>query len=71
MRELVRGMFGSLLIYLLLPDVGLTKIETILVLIVGWMVCTSVVWTIQELFWRRKRERMAREFRKLIERTTL
>lgn len=71
MRELVRGILGSLLIYLILPDVGLTKIETVLVLIVGWMVCTTAVWTIQDLFWRWKRERRAKEFRKLIERTTL
>ena len=45
---MIGGIMGSLLIYLLLPDVGLTKIETVLVLIVGWMISTATIWWAQE-----------------------
>ena len=67
MREINEGFCGSMLIYLLLPEVDLSRIETILILLVGTMICTSGIWTVQEVKEYRKRKR----FRRLIRRTTL
>lgn len=67
MREIIEGFCGSMLIYLVLPDIDLSRIETVLVLIVGAIVCTSGIWTVQEIKEYQKRKR----FRQLIRRTTL
>ena len=68
---MIRGILGSLLIYLLLPDVGLTKIETVLVLIVGWMISTAAIWWAQEQIERTQERKRREAFRDLIARTTL
>lgn len=68
---MIRGILGSLLIYLLLPDVGLTKIETVLVLIVGWMISTAAIWWAQEQFARMQERKRREAFRDLIARITL
>lgn len=71
MNEIIKGMACSMLIYLLLPDVPLTKMQTVLILIVGCMVCTSILWFIQEKMEERKFYKRRREFRELMERTTM
>lgn len=68
---MIGGILGSLLIYLLLPDVGLTKIETVLVLIVGWMISTAAIWWTQEQIERTQERKRREAFRDLIARTTL
>ena len=68
---MIRGILGSLLIYLLLPDVGLTKVETVLVLIVGWMISTALIWWAQEQIERAQERKRREAFRDLIAKTTL
>lgn len=67
MREVIKGFVFSLLIYLALPDVELTKIQVVLILIVGSVVSTAVIWKMQEI----KEYRKRKKFRRLIRRTTL
>lgn len=67
MREIIEGFIGSMAIYLFLPDVDLSRVETVLVLIVGTIVCTSGIWAVQEV----KEYRKRKKFRQLIRRTTL
>lgn len=71
MREVIKGFVISLLIYLALPDVELTKIQVILILIVGSMVSTAVIWKMQEVMERRKERRRREEFRQFLGKITL
>ena len=47
--DYIKGFVGSLLIYAVLPDVGLNKAQTVLLLIVGFVICTATIWKAQEL----------------------
>lgn len=71
MREIVRGMWLSMLIYLCLPDVGLTKPQTVLILLVGWMFSTALIWWVQERIERLQERKRRESFREQIRRTTL
>ena len=71
MKELIWGMIGSFLIYLALPDVGLTKPQTVLILIVGCGICTSAIWWIEDIAERRQQKRKGERFREFLNRTTL
>lgn len=71
MNDIAKGITGSLLIYLALPDVGLTKPQTVLVLIVGWMVSLSLIWAAQEVRERRRDKKRHRKFLALMQRVTL
>lgn len=71
MRALIGGIIGSLLIYLALPDVGLTKPQTVLILIVGWMISTALIWWVQEQIERSQERKRKDDFRRLIAKITL
>lgn len=71
MREIIKGFVFSLLIYLALPDVELTKIQVVLILIVGSMVSTAVIWKVQEVIERRRECRRWEEFRRFLSKITL
>lgn len=71
MREIFFGMLGSMALYLVLPDVELTKMQTILILIVGCMLCTAAIWLIQEKVEQYKEMRRRKDFHALIETITL
>lgn len=71
MSEIIKGMACSMIIYLLLPDVPLSKMQTILILIVGCMVCTAVIWWVQEKVQEHRFYKRRREFRELMEKTTM
>ena len=55
MREIIEGFAGSVVIYLVLPAVELSRIETVLILLVGTMVCASGIWTVREIREHRRR----------------
>lgn len=71
MREVIKGFVFSLLIYLALPDVELTKIQVVLILIVGSMVSTAAIWKVQEITERRREYRRREEFRQFLSKITL
>ena len=71
MTDIFKGFIGSMVLYLVLPDVGLTKIQTILLLIVGCMVCTALIWWVQEIRVRYAERRRERRFREMLAKTTL
>ena len=71
MGEIIKGMCCSMVIYLLLPDVPLTKMQTVLILIVGCAISTAVIWWVQEKVAAHRFYKRKREFRELMERTTM
>lgn len=71
MNEMIRGMLLSMLVYLALPDVGLTKPQTVLVLLVGCGVFTALIWWGQDIMERRQKKRKGERFRDFLNRTTL
>lgn len=71
MKEMIRGMLLSMLVYLALPDVGLTKPQTVLVLLVGCGVFTALIWWGQDIMERRQKKRKGERFRDFLNRTTL
>ena len=71
MNDLIKGMIGSFLIYLALPDVGLTKPQTVLVLIAGCAVCTALIWWVQDMSERRQQKKRKGDFREFLRKTTL
>ena len=54
MREIIWGFICALSIYGLLPDVGLTKGETITLIVAVSMLSTAVIFWVQEVMeaWR-------------------
>lgn len=71
MKEMIKGMLLSMLVYLALPDVGLTKPQTVLVLLVGCGVFTALIWWCQDIMERRQERRKGERFRDFLNRTTL
>lgn len=71
MGDIIKGLFGSMLIYLCLPEVELTRPQTCLILIVGTMFCTAAIWWVQERIERLQEKKRRGEFRRFLNRTTL
>lgn len=71
MREIIKGFVMSLVIYLLLPDVDLTKMQGVLILIVGSMFSTAAIWKAQEIIEHRRERRRREEFRRFLSKITL
>ena len=71
MGEIIKGMCCSFVIYLLLPDVPLSKIQTVLILIVGCAISTAAIWWVQDKLEERKFYKRRRQFRELVEKTTV
>lgn len=71
MKEMIKGMLLSMLVYLALPDVGLTKPQTVLVLLVGCGAFTALIWWGQDIMERRQKKRKGERFRDFLNRTTL
>lgn len=71
MKEIIKGMVGSMALYLVLPDVDLTKMQTVLILLVGCMLCTAAIWFVQEKVEQYKEMRRRKDFHALIEMITL
>lgn len=64
--DYIKGFIGSLLIYAALPDIMLTKPQTVLILIVGFMICVASIWKIQEIMDRHEKAERLRKFKRLI-----
>lgn len=70
-KEILWGCVISALIYLALPDVGLSKPQTLLILLVGVWFSTEIIYWIEDRIESRNRRRKGEEFRKHLNRTTL
>ena len=70
-KELMWGCVISALIYLALPDVGLSKPQTLLILLVGVWFSTYIICWAEDKMDARNRRRKGEQFREYLSRTTL
>ncbi len=70
-KEIGLGCIISALIYLALPEVGLSRPQTLIILLVGVWFSTYIICWIEDRIESRNRKRKGEQFREHLNRTTL